>query len=63
MGVVNFPINTVQMEREEDCGDSRDPMLTENLPKCPTCICCDKGTPKFLHQCTSRKFPVFTWPQ
>lgn len=33
------------MEFEEGCGDFQDPMLAENLPKYPTCICCDKGTP------------------
>ncbi|EJW87667.1 zinc finger protein [Wuchereria bancrofti] len=30
------------MELKEDCCDSRDPMLSENLPKYPICICCDK---------------------
>uniref|UniRef100_A0A182DXX4 C2H2-type domain-containing protein n=4 Tax=Onchocerca ochengi TaxID=42157 RepID=A0A182DXX4_ONCOC len=46
------------MEPEQDCGDSRDPMLTENLPKYPTCICCDKETCDFksvsLESCIDR---------
>ncbi|KAM3719538.1 Zinc finger protein [Dirofilaria immitis] len=45
------------MEPEQDCNNSRDPMLAENFLKYPTCICCDKEKCDFkslsLESCTN----------